>query len=193
MQKGLADEEIIDLLEDSFKKIESSAEQDSKKLSDFNNTLNWILTLSTVFFVFYTRLTFLSSSNWELFLSLLSKLFFILLTSILIVHKIFLIKYEDFKGAYLATLRSHCIDLKFNIEELKKKIKVTIPFSTLTFVNSFRNGDFLFHYSKDESIKGLKKFDRKIIWYGNGLKVTFWAGVVIFWLNFLVIVLILFK
>ncbi|MEO8712927.1 MAG: hypothetical protein ABI405_12420 [Parafilimonas sp.] len=53
----LNDEQIKDLLQDAFKKIESKATQDSKLFSDMNNALNWILSLTTVMFVLYIRLS----------------------------------------------------------------------------------------------------------------------------------------
>ncbi len=36
----MADEDIRDLLEESLNKLISTADQDTKKLADFNNTLN---------------------------------------------------------------------------------------------------------------------------------------------------------
>lgn len=193
MQKNLTDGEIKELLDEAFKKLKSTADQDSKKLSDLNTTLNWILTFSTVFFVFYTRINFLPVNPWEEIILHASKYSFLSLTLILIIHKIFYVRYEDFKGAYLSSLHSHLIDLKFNLDLIKPKILSMTPFATYMFINSFRDGEFLYHHSREESIKGFKKMDSKIKKCGNWLKSTYWIGLTLFMISFLMMTYVLLK
>lgn len=191
--KNLSDEEIKELLEEAFKKLRSTAEQDSKKLSDLNAALNWILTFSTVFFIFYTRTNFHPENFWDEIVLEGSKYSFLLLVLILILHKIFFVRYEDFKGAYLASLHSHLIDLKFNIDFVKPKIRDMTPFATYMFINSFRDGEFLYHHTRDESIRQFKRMDLRIKRCGNWLKATYWIGLTVFIISFLLLGYVLLK
>ena len=128
-----------------------------------NNALNWILTLTTVFFVFYTR-----QENLKYYLQIGYKLLFVISILLLVIHKIFLIKYEDFKGGYLASLRTHQIDLKHDISKIKANLNQLIPFNTIDFMNAFRNGDF-FYVMKEQGKKDLRNLDNKIKFCGLGL------------------------
>lgn len=193
MINSLNDGELKELLEDSFKKIKSSADQDSKKLSDLNTTLNWILTFSTVFFVFYTRTNFLPTNTFEIVLFKASKFSFLSLALILIIHKVFYVRYEDFKGGYLASLYTHLIDLKFNLSSIKPKIAKMLPIESYQFINAFRDGEFLYHPSRGVSIQNLKKLDCKIKRCGNWLKVTYWIGLIIFFVSFFMISYVLIR
>jgi hypothetical protein len=184
-QKNLTDPQLKDLLEETFKKLKSTADQDSKKLSDMNTTLNWVLTLSTVFFVFYTRTKLESQCGWEMIVSNISKISFVIITVILIIHKIFYIRYEDFKGLYLATLHTHLIDLKFNLHFLRQRLDVLGRFATYMFINSFRNGEFLYHYGASKSKEEFIQLNTKIQNSGNWLKRTYWLGLLFFTLSFL--------
>ena len=49
--------------------------------------------------------------------------------------------------------------------------------------NTFINGEFLFNYGRDDSIKGFQRFDKKIKFLSKLLKLTYNIGMILFWLN----------
>lgn len=188
---AINDEQLVRLLDDSYKKIEATSIQDTAVLNNYNNSLNWILTFTTVFFVFFTRAELNRKILYENLLSILSILLFILMTANLIIHKMLLVEYERTKGAYLASLHTHYIDLKVNLQNLKAQLTNTPKVDTVGFINNFREGNFVYAYNKEEIKGSLQNFDKTISFCGKWLKLTFKFGIVAFWINFLVIILIL--
>jgi hypothetical protein len=183
--------EIIDLLTDTFKKLESTANQDSKKLSDMNNALNWILTLTTVLFVFYNNQSFSNCVCFGLIISFLSKSFFVILIVILLVHKIALINYESSKSSFVENLRTHYIELKFNIDILKSKYDFSNRINVADFINGFRFGGLIPYPKYDDRPAAFAKFDRLMKMYGKILKITFWTGMIVFSLYFIELIVIM--
>lgn len=178
-------EQFPKLLEDSIKKLTLTLERDSKVLTEMNNSLNWIVTLMGV--ILATGISYFKEAKIDgLVFQLLyaSRISFCATVFILIAHKITLLKYERVKLQYLNTLNTHELELKYDIDLLKKKINLDEIFSISTFINNFRNGEFI-PLANDERKIGLSKMDRKITCYGYILKFTFWLSIIIFILNFI--------
>jgi hypothetical protein len=184
---NLDEGQIKKLLDETFDKIKSMTDQDTKKLSDLNNGLNWILTFTTIFFVFFYRTEADSASKKDEYFLLAYKVIFLLLVATLIIHKIFYVKYEDFKGAYLGALHSHRIDLLFTYPAWKEKLEKIAPYSTITFHNSFRNGEFLYHSAQEISRQELRALDSKISISANWIKGTYYIGLVLFAIDFVLV------
>lgn len=174
----LENKEIGELLAESMKKIESTSSQDSRVLSDMNNALNWILTLTTVFFVFYTRQTISPYDCLEKTLSFLNTVFFTIQVLVLTFHKIVLIKYESTKAYFLETLKTHFIELKFSIDNWKTKFDFSGQVNIVNFINDFRDGKFVPFPNHDKRPQAFVKADNKIKIYGALLKFSFWTGIV---------------
>lgn len=187
----LENKEIGELLAESMKKIESTSNQDSKLLSEMNNALSWILTLTAVLFVFYTRQNFPFEDCLGETLSFFSTLFFTVLVVVLIFHKIILIKYEETKAFFLETLKTHFIELKFSIDNWKNKIDFSGQVNVVDFVNDFRDGKFVPFPNRDKRPQALNRSDRKLRIYGNLLRFSFWTGIVTFILYFLITLILL--
>jgi hypothetical protein len=182
------DDEIKDLLEDAFKRIESNATQDSKLLSDMNNALNWILSLTTVIFVLYIRLSASNIAGLNQGILHFGRVLFALLIIILIFHKIILLRYEKAKGQFIESLRTHYIDLKFNVFILKSKYNFNDMPCIEDFTNNLENGRFVFSSQESHAFLNLPKPIKK---YAFILRATFWAGLSIFCVYFFEIIILL--
>jgi hypothetical protein len=193
MLDNLDENQIKKLLEESFGNIQFLANQDTKKLANLNNGLNWILTFTTIFFVFFYKSEANLAESKENYFLFAYKGIFLLLVVILIVHKVFYVKYEDLKSAYLGTLHSHQIDLKFTYPDWKDKIEKIAPYTTVSFSNSFRNGEFIYHTRQDIARKELKELDNKIIFCGKWIKRTYSIGLFLFILDFILVFIVLFN
>jgi hypothetical protein len=186
----LNDEQIKDLLEDAFKKIESKATQDSKLLSDMNNALNWILSLTTVMFVLYIRLSASNATGLNQGVLHFGRVLFSLLIIILILHKIILLRYEKAKGDFIESLRTHFIELKFDISVLKNKYNFKEMPGIEDFTNNLENGRFVSSSQQSPAFLNLPKPIKK---YAFILRATFWAGLSIFCLYFFEVIFLLKK
>ena len=184
------DEEIKDLLKDAFKKIESKATQDSKLLSDMNNALNWILSLTTVMFVLYIRLSTFNVTSLNQGVLRFGRVLFALLIIILILHKIILLRYEKAKGHFIESLRTHYIDLKFDISLLKSKYNFNAMPGIEDFTSNLENGRFISSSQQRPVFLNLPKPIKK---YAFVLRATFWAGLSIFCLYFFEVIFLLSK
>ena len=107
-EKNLSDSDLKLLLESAFQKLEKTEEIDSKISTEKSNTLNWILTLTTLFvgigiqnFKSITDLCF----KEELFIT--EKIIFAFSVSMLILYKITNTIYEKQKKSFLANLHTH--------------------------------------------------------------------------------------
>ena len=159
-EKDIKDEDIIELLSDAFKKLEATALQDTKVLSDMNNSLNWILTISGFIFAFFGRQNTNPHTSLETLL-LFSNFIFVLLLAVLIIHKIFMIRYESIKNGYLENLRTHFLELKYgDLQIIKSSIKSN--FFIVNVINDFRNGNFIRHPSIDQRATSFLEMDRQI-------------------------------
>ena len=186
----LNDEQIKDLLQDAFKKIESKATQDSKLLSDMNNALNWILSLTTVMFVLYIRLSASNLTGLNQGILHFGKALFALLIIILILHKIILLQYEKAKGRFIESLQTHSIELKFDISLLKSKYNFNEMPGIEDFTNNLENGRFVSSSQQSPAFLNLPKSIKK---YAFILRATFWAGLSIFCLYFFEVIFLLSK
>jgi hypothetical protein len=182
------DDEIKDLLEDAFKKIESNATQDSKLLSDMNNALNWILSLTTVMFVLYIRLSASNLTSLNQGILHFGRVLFALLITILIFHKIILLRYEKAKGHFIESLRTHYIDLKFNVHVLKNKYNFNDMPGIEDFANNLENGRFVSSSQQSPAFLNLPKPIKR---HASILRITFWSGLSIFCLYFFEIIILL--
>ena len=182
------DDAIKDLLDAAFKKIESKATQDSKLLSDMNNALNWILSLTTVMFVLYIRLSASGVTSVNQGMLHFGRILFALLITILILHKIILLRYEKAKGHFIESLRTHYIDLKLDVSVLKSKYNFNEMPSIEDFTNNFENGRFV---SSSQQSPVFLKLPKPITKYALILRITFWAGLSLFCLYFLEVIILL--
>jgi hypothetical protein len=182
------DDQIKDVLEDAFKKIESKATQDSKLLSDMNNALNWILSLTTVMFVLYIRLSASHITGLNQGILHFGRILFALLIIILILHKIILLRYEKAKGHFIESLRTHYIDLKFDVPMLKNKYNFNEMPGIEDFANNLENGRFV---SSSQHKPAFLKLPKPIKNYALILRTTFWTGLSIFCLYFFEIIILL--
>jgi hypothetical protein len=182
------DDEIKDLLEDAFKKIESKATQDSKLLSDMNNALNWILSLTTVMFVLYIRLSTSNTTGLNDSILHFGRILFALLIIILLFHKVILLRYEKAKGQFIESLRTHYIDLKLDFSVLKNKYNFNDIPGIEDFTNNLENGRFVSSLQQSPAFLNLPKLIKN---YAFILRATFWAGLSIFCLYFFEIIILL--
>jgi hypothetical protein len=179
---------VEDVLDAAFKKIESKATQDSKLLSDMNNALNWILSLTTVMFVLYIRLSTSNTTGLNDSILHFGRILFALLIIILIFHKIILLRYEKAKGQFIESLRTHYIDLKFDFSVIKNKYNFNDMPGIEDFTNNLENGTFLSSSHPSPAFLNLPKPIKK---YAFTLRATFWAGVSIFCLYFFEVIILL--
>ena len=185
----LNDDAIKDLLQEAFKKIESKATQDSKLLGDMNNALNWILSLTTVMFVIYMRAATSYTGGLDKLIFYGSRVSFGVLIAILILHKIALLYYEKAKGNFIESLRLHYLQLKFDISTLKGKYDFDTMAGIEDFVNNFEKGSF----GAAAQTPSFTSYPGRIKKYAVIIRVSFWAGLVIFCLYFSGVIMLLGK
>ena len=127
------------------------------------------------------------------YVNVVSKIIFVLSISILVIHKIFLVKYESSKGVYMSSLTTHYIDLKFNIEKVKSFILKSEVFQLGSFINKFREGKLSYNSVREITIRDFKALEKKINSYGNVMKLTYNSGIILFIINFLLISFLIFR
>lgn len=174
------DDKIKELITDSLKKLEGTAFQDSKLLTEMNNALSWLLTLTVVLFVYYSKFFSIELSCLQLIIVQASKYLFVISLVLFLIHKISLIQYEKIKSLYQESLRTHALELKYDIKHVQKRISTDQDLSFFTFINRFRNGELVPHPNLDDRPKHFQKYDRTISNLGRILKFTFWAEIVVF-------------
>jgi hypothetical protein len=173
---NINEKNIGELLNDSFKKLESTATQDTKILTDMNNSLTWVLTISGFIFAFYGRQSS-PSCYFDKVLFLIGNFIFSTLLFLLVVHKISLIQYEKIKNSYVENLRTHFLELKYtDFNQLKSRLGLSEHIFIAEFINKFRNGDFIEFPKADGRGKAFKEFDKKTLRLSWVIKFTFWAG-----------------
>lgn len=154
-----------------------------------NNALNWILALTTFMFgIFFSK----GKAGFDALDSIVflgSRLLFAVLLTMLIVHKVWLVKYESAKGLYLETLRTHLIELKFNVHLLKANMPELT--SVTEFINAFRYGYFIARPNDDGRPKEMRRLDRVMQKSGRVLKATFTVAICCFILYFLCALLLM--
>lgn len=190
-EKDLSDSDLKLLLESAFQKLEKSEEIDSKISAEKSNTLNWILTLTTLFlgvgiqnFKSITDICF----KEELFLT--EKIIFAFSVTMLILYKIVNTSYEKQKKSFLANLHTHKLELLF---DLKTKLKPNLTGEHTfipSFINRFRNGEFIPDYDKERK-EAFKTIDRKVGVYGRLLKLIYSVTMIAFIINLTITIILI--
>lgn len=182
-EKDLSDIDLKVLIESAFQKLEKTEDIDSKLSSEKSNTLNWILTLTTLFLGISIQNS-KAITNLCLKGELLTteKVIFAFSVIMLIAYKIVNLAYEKNKKSFLSNLHTHKLELLFDIQlKLRPKLtdeKTFIP----TFINRFRKGEFIPDYDKDRK-EGLKMIDKNISVYGKTLKLIYTLTIIAFIIN----------
>jgi len=153
-----------------------------------NNALNWILSLTTVMFVLYIRLSASGVTGLNQGILHFGRILFALLITILILHKIILLLYEKAKGHFIESLRTHYIDLKFDFSTLKDKYNFNEMPGIEDFANNLENGRFVSSLQQRPAFLNLPKTIKK---YAIILRATFWAGLSIFCVYFFEIIILI--
>jgi hypothetical protein len=175
----MKDDKLKEMIKDSLNKLEETAFLDSKLLTEMNNALSWILTLTTVLFVYYSKFFDGTLSCYELVATNFGKVLFLVSLGLFLIHKISLLQYEKIKGLYQKSLRTHALELKYDLNQLRKNIPST-GISIFDFINHFRNGKLIPHPTLDDREKHFKKYDRTISILGLILKLSFWIEIGVF-------------
>jgi len=174
------DEGVIkDLLQEALKKLESTSTLDSKLISDMNNNLSWILALTIAFTAFYNKQSDINRYTCVYIIIIGRQLILIMLTVILIFHKLILIRYERNKISYLELLRTHYIELKFDLSKLIDSPLLKDGIDIAKFINFFSDGCFLPSYDIERN-KCISKYQTRSEKQGNLLKFTYYLAIVLF-------------
>lgn len=187
----LTEEELNELLKAAFSKIEKTEEFDSNLTLEQSNTLNWILTLTTLFIG-------LSIQNKESisYFCLKEGLFFIenviftISVVLLITYKSIFQAYEKKKKSFLGNLHTHSLELLFDIKPLLKTKISNSPMSSQEFINSFRDGEFIPDYDPERK-RTIKSIDYKIGLYGRFMKLIYTITLIAFTLNLAITIILI--
>lgn len=182
--KDFSDNDLVRLVEDAAKKHTILVERDSKVLMEMNNTLNWIITLLTVLMVTTINL-FKHSPHKDLDTSLFctSKIIFGMGILVLILHKIVLLSYEKIKFKYLNSLHTHELELKYDVKKFRSTLDGEAIFSIAEFINSFKEGKFIFLPGYDERPKNFCRMNKKIKLRGRILIASFYLSILLILIN----------
>lgn len=192
-EKDLSDTDLKVLIESAFQKLEKTDEIDSKLSSEMSNTLNWILTLTTLFLgISIQNSKTITDLCLKVELLTTEKVIFAFSVIMLIVYKIVNLAYEKNKKSFLSNLHTHKLELLFDIQfKLKPKLtdeKTFIP----TFINRFRSGEFIPDYDKDRK-EALKIIAKNISTYGKLLKLIYTLTMIAFIINLTTTIILLMK
>lgn len=189
------DENLKVLLEKSFHKIETSTKSDSKLVSGRSNTLNWILALTTLFIgVNIDCYNNICKCN-DIYIQ---KVFifgiglFILSIILLILYKYTEESYEKKKNLILDTLHTNQLELMYNPRLLLKHLKENKPFFIISFIQKYREGNFIPSYDK----KRKKKFidmNIKVNKSGTLFSYLYWGIIIIFFINTLITITLIYS
>lgn len=191
-EKDLSDTDLKLLVESTFQKLEKTEDIDSKLSSEKSNTLNWILTLTTLFVGIGIQNNKAISNLLCLKDELLTfeKIVFAFSVIMLIVYKVVNLAYEKQKKSFLGNLHTHKLELLFDIQtKLRPKLinkKTFIP----AFINRFRNGELIPDYDKERK-KALKRIDQKITTYGKLLNLIYILTIIAFVINFTITMILI--
>ena len=193
IEKELPDSDLKTLIESAFQKLEKTEEIDSKISTEKSNTLNWILALTTLFVGIgiqnYKSITTLCLKE-ELFFA--EKIIFAFSVIMLIAYKIVNTNYEKQKKSFLANLHTHKLELLFDLKtKLKPKLTSEQTFIP-SFINRFRNGEFIPDYDKERK-EAFKTIDRKVSIYGKLLKLIYTVTMIAFITNLTITIMLIMK
>lgn len=190
------EDKLKELLHDSFDKITFSLENDSKKVNEMSNILNWVVAFLTLFITFVSK-DFESSYCCLLPLICLYKCIFVLVVILMIVYKCFLHKYTDTLYKLGNEYQTHYLELKSNLHMIFGKIKSNDE-SFPVFNVKFRKLEFMPQYEVEKRIsKKTRKDemldeDRKVNRYGKRLRALFHTMLFLFIIDAAIACILLF-
>lgn len=192
-EDALNQSQITELINVAFSKIENSESIDTKIAVEKSNTLNWILALTTLF----VGIVLQNLKNIDIIIlkSILLNteiILFALTTFSLIVFKYFFNNYEKCKKSLLSLFYSHKLELIFDIQ---KKVSPHLKNEELfipNIINKFRNGEFIPVYDSLR-LNEIKSLDNKIRKNCKWLKLFYNSAIILFFLNFILIVFLMTK
>lgn len=192
-EKDLPTEDLKLLVESAYQKMEKSEEIDNAISSEMSNTLNWILALTTLF-VGVCLQNYNSISGFSLKYEFLytEKILFAISVIMLVLFKVANANYAKYKKSYLANLYNHKLELLFEITYKLKPKLLDEPFFIPSFINRFRNGEFIPDYDKERK-KSFKLIDMNINIYGKSLKIIYRLTMVTFVINLILTIIIVMK
>ncbi|MBL3655079.1 hypothetical protein [Fulvivirga sediminis] len=170
------DNELKEMIIDSVKHIEDMTLLDGKILDEMNNALSWILTLTTVIFVYYSEFFRDHLSCYELAITDLSKILFIFSLVLFLTHKIALIEYDKIKGRYLGDLRIYSLDLKYDTRKLRDKLPLAKE-EFKTFMLKLRSAHRRPSSESSETVKTFDKYESKLEILGKIITISFWIEI----------------
>lgn len=189
-ETDLSDTDLRLLVEKTFQKVEDTEKYNSKISAEMSNTLNWILTLTTLFIG-------ISIQNYknvlhpylkDLFVA--EKIIFAFSLIMLIAYKIINLKYEKQKKNYLANLNTHKLELFFDIShKLKPKLSSDI-FFVPSFINRFRKGELIPNYDIKRK-EAFLSIEKKIHVYEKLLKLIYTLTMIAFLINLIITIILL--
>ncbi len=156
---------IQELIGDSIGKVKNQTENNEKMLTEKSNTLNWLLTLTTVLFAFLNSNNDLDIQNCYLIVfTSMNKIIFLLLVVSFIVFKIYHQKFLKNQILLYSSLDTHHLELKYNVHKIKDSLLLKdldhppFIFSVIDFFKGFTSLEFRFykgHDDRDKIFKGL--------------------------------------
>ena len=176
------------LLSDTIDKLRRTENNDVKVANEMSNNLNWITTLTTLFFGLIINNSESDFCYKEDF-ALIFKYCFILLVLILIIYKIIIKKYVMIKTDILNMLDTHYIELKSKPQLLQHKLTDQHDFF-VNFINSFRDGEYLPPGNNDRK-KHLDSQYNKLKNIGWSVKWLYKSAIFLFVLNFIIMIVFL--
>lgn len=192
--KDFSDNDLVRLVEDAAKKHTILVERDSKVLTEMNNALNWIITLLTVLMA--TSINFFKYSphnELDTYLFCTSKIIFGMGILVLILHKIVLLSYEKIKFKYLNSLHTHELELKYDVKKFRSTLDGEAIFSIAEFINSFKEGKFIFLPGYDQRPRNFCRMNEKIKWRGLILKCSFYISILLIFTNLSIFIFLILK
>ena len=188
-ENQLTIDELKALIENSYNKLEKTEEIDSKIFGEKSNTLNWILTLTTLFLGIglqnYNSITSLYLKD-ELFL--IEKIIFALSLIMLVAYKLVNNNYEKHKKSFLMNLHTHKLELLFDI---KTKLRLSDELTLIpSFINRFRNGEFIPAYDTERK-NSLMRIDQKVKISGKWLKLIYGGIMIVFVINLIITIILI--
>ena len=190
---------IKELVSDSILKIKSKSENNEKLLGEMHNTLNWLLTLTTLLFLFYSRQEFDKTTCLMQSIDFLSKIDFVLIITAFLFYKIIQFQFLKMQTFFYDSLVTHNLELKYNLDKLKKEYDFSdlnnppFIFEVVKFINYFRKAKFVFYKELDDRPVVFEKAEKKLNILSWILKNTFRVIFVLFSLYALGAIVILFS
>jgi len=190
-ENDLSNNDLKQLVENAFQKLEKTEEIDSKISAEKSNTLNWILALTTLFVgICIQNAKAIVDLCLKDELLIAEKILFTFSVIMLIGYKLINTNYEKQKKAYINNLHTHKLELLFDISsKLKPKLSSDNFFVPL-FVNRFRNGELIPDYDVERK-EAFKNIDKKIVRFGRLLKLIYSVTMIAFLINLTITIILI--